>query len=361
MKAIRSVFLAAILVASGGLLACSDDDVDEPEANSSPGASQVQASPVAATNGTPGSLNAVTAFSEQLQALAGQVQSSVVAVIVENGEGSGVIWDDQGHIVTNQHVVADAQNVSIALASGERLDAEVIATDPLTDLAVLRVQREGLPSAEFDEELPQAGALVLAVGNPLGFESSVSAGIVSGLHRAIPSGGATPALVDLLQTDAAISPGNSGGALVGADGRVVGINVAYLPPSQSGAVSIGFAIPAVTVKDVVEQLLESGVVQHAFLGIQPRPLTPAIAQQLDLNVSNGVLVFGVSSGGAADNAGLQPGDVIVSFGETEIESVEDLFAALREHAPGEEVDVVLVREGDEQTLSVTLDERPPGS
>jgi len=282
----------------------------------------------------------------------------VVAVLVGGGEGSGVIWDDQGHIVTNQHVVAAGDSISVVLASGERLDAELVAEDPLTDLAVVQVERGGLTAAEFTDTLPNPGAIVLAVGNPLGFENSVSVGIVSGLHRAIPSGGTTPALVDLLQTDAAISPGNSGGALVGADGRVVGINVAYLPPSESGAVSIGFAIPSVTVTEVVNQLLEAGVVEHAFLGIQPKPLTPSIADQLGLQVTSGVLIFSVNEGGAADTAGLMPGDIVIEFGGAKVESVEDLFAELRDYSPGEEVEVVVMRNGDELTLPVTLEERP---
>jgi S1-C subfamily serine protease len=273
------------------------------------------------------------------------------------GNGSGVIFDDEGHIVTNDHVVAGARRVRVALASGARLDAEIVATDPLTDVAVIRVDRAGLPAATFAEELPQVGDLAVAIGAPLGFESTVSAGIVSGLHREIPSGGQTPALVDLLQTDAAISPGNSGGALVGADGRVIGINVAFIPPEQR-AVSIGFAIPAPTVVDVARQLIDRGTVSHAYIGIVPQPVTPELAQSFDLGVDAGVLVREAPAGAPAARAGLRPGDVIVSLEGDPIASVEDLFAALRKHDPGDAVAVTLVRNRERRQLRITLADRP---
>lgn len=285
-----------------------------------------------------------------------QVRGSIVTVSHARGEGSGVVWDGNGHIVTNHHVVAGASDVEIVLATGERLPAEIVATDPLTDLAVLEVERDELSAATFNEELPRVGEAVIAIGNPLGFEGSVTYGIVSGVHRSIPSGGTTPALVDLLQTDAAISPGNSGGALLDASGEVIGINVAYIPPEQS-AVALGFAIPAATAVDVVEQLLDSGRVEHAFLGIEPRSVTPAIADQLGVSVDEGVFVFTLVEGGPADSAGLRPGDVIVQLEGTDIATVEDLFAALREHSPGETVQVTVVRGGNEEAFDVQLQER----
>jgi S1-C subfamily serine protease len=245
----------------------------------------------------------------------------------------------------------------VVLTSGERLPATFVATDPLTDLAVVRVDDQGLPAAKFNEDVPVVGELAIAIGNPLGFESSVTAGIVSGLHRSIPSGGTTPSLVDLIQTDAAISPGNSGGALVDDTGQVMGINVAYIPPQES-AVSLGFAIPSATVVDTVNQLLQNGTVEHAFLGIEPRPVTPEIASQLGLSVDEGVFVFGLTPGAAADNAGLQEGDVIVEFNGQQVSTVEDLFRELRRAAPGETVDVTVDRGGQEQTVQVTLDDRP---
>jgi S1-C subfamily serine protease len=273
------------------------------------------------------------------------------------GEGSGVIWDDEGRIVTNQHVVEGAQSLQVVLVSGERLDATLLAADELTDLAVIEVQRRGLPPATFRDDLPVVGELAIAIGNPLGFESSVTAGIVSGLHRAIPSGGQTPALVDLMQTDAPISPGNSGGALVDSSGSVMGINVAYIPPEAS-AVSIGFSIPSPTVTTVVKQLIETGQVEHSYLGVEPRPLTAEIASQLGINTQEGVLIFDVPEGSAAAKAGVQPGDVLLEIDGTKVDSVEDLYTALREKKPGDQVTLKVLRDGQETTLTATLESRP---
>ena len=286
-----------------------------------------------------------------------EVEPSVVAVLTEAGQGSGVIWDEGGIVVTNNHVVEGASGIEVAFATGERVTADVRATDPRTDLAVLEVDREGLPAAQFADALPRVGELAVALGNPLGFENSVTAGIVSGLHRAIPSGGRTPALIDLVQTDAAISPGNSGGALVDADGRVIGINVAYIPP-EARAVSIGFAIPAPEVVDVVTQLLESGEVEHAFLGVRPAPLTPQIAERFGIDTDEGILVFSVVPGSGADEAGVQEGDIVTRIGETPIHQVEDLLSLLRERAPGDEIELRVLREGEERTIPVTLTDRP---
>ncbi|HEX5370063.1 MAG TPA: trypsin-like peptidase domain-containing protein, partial [Dehalococcoidia bacterium] len=250
----------------------------------------------AAPSGASGAGTAVGSLDQTLPALVSKVRPSVVTVLVDDGEGSGIVWDNAGDIVTNNHVIENTQNINVVLVSGTRMPAKLVATDPVTDVAVIKVDKQDLPPATFSKSLPPIGTPVLAIGNPLGFESSVTFGIISGQHRSIPSGGQTPALVDLLQTDAAISPGNSGGALIDGQGEVVGMNVAYIPPDQS-AVSIGFAIPAGTVMDTAQQLLTNGKVQHAFLGIEPRPLDQYTAQQLGLDVSQGVLVFSLSQGG----------------------------------------------------------------
>lgn len=295
--------------------------------------------------------------SEQIPKIVRRVEPSVVAVFVGQGQGSGVIYDSEGRIVTNAHVVGNSPTVEVRLASGQRLQAEVLATDTFTDLAVLRVDRAGLPHAEFADGLPEVGALAIALGNPLGFENSVTAGIVSGIGRSIPSGGQTPALVDLIQTDAPISPGNSGGALVGADGRVIGVNVAFIPP-QAQAVSLGFAIPAPTVVSVVEQLIEDGRAEHAYLGVALVPVTPQLAQAFGLAVDHGVLVDQTPEGGPAARGGVRPGDVIVAMGDREIRAPEDLLVELREHRSGDTVEVTVVRDGDRTTLDVELGERP---
>lgn len=350
----RSWRLALIPVFCAALFAgCTDDNGDVTTTGTNGTGSEATQSPLPPQSNPNGS----QPNGAGIPAIVANVQPSVVSVLVGQGAGSGVIWDDDGHVVTNNHVVDGASSIVVVLASGERLPAALLASDPLTDLAVVRVEKTGLPAATFDEEIPVVGELALAIGNPLGFESSVTAGIVSGLHRSIPSGGTTPSLVDLIQTDAAISPGNSGGALVNSSGQIMGINVAYIPP-QASAVSLGFAIPAATVVDTVEQLLEDGTVEHAFLGIEPRPLTPEIASQLGLSVQQGVFVFSLTPGAAAEEAGLQEGDVIVEFNGQAIATVEDLFAALRSASPGDTVSTKLNRDGEEQTVEVTLDDRP---
>jgi serine protease DegQ len=334
-------------------IACGDDNND---ANDNAAATP-SPTPIANGEAQGGGPAGGAATAQDIPQIVEEVQPSVVTVVTNAGAGSGVVWDNQGRIITNNHVIANATSIQVVLASGERIPATLQAADPLTDLAVLRVQRQDLPTVEFAHSLPRVGELAIAIGSPLGFENSVTSGIISGLHRSIPSGGATPALVDLIQTDAAISPGNSGGALVNSRGQVVGINVAYIPP-QAAAVAIGFAIPAPRVTDVVEQLIEDGQVQHAFLGIGPRPVTPGVAAQLGLDEPRGVLVFEVTRGTAADEAGLEPGDVIVGIDGQELRSVEDLFAALRRMSPGDEVTLQVIRDGQQTELQATLQDRP---
>ena len=287
-----------------------------------------------------------------------RIQPSVVSVVTESGQGSGVVYDEKGFVLTNNHVAGDAQRIQIVLASGQTLPAELRAATARFDLAVLEVDRSGLPAATFARTLPEVGELAIAMGNPVGFENSVTAGIVSGLHREIPAGGTTPALVDLIQTDAAISPGNSGGALVNANAEVIGINVAFIPPEQR-AVAIGFAIPSPTVIEVVRELLEDGTVEYAFLGInRPQPVTPEIAQQLGLERPEGVLVFEVIAGSPAEAAGLQAGDVILAIDSEEMSIPEDLFSYLRTKDPGDEVTVTVNRDGEERQITTRLVDLP---
>ena len=287
-----------------------------------------------------------------------EVEPSVVTVLGDSGLGSGVVYAEEGIIVTNAHVVEGSDELAVAFADGTRVDAELVAATPLLDLAVLRVDRDGLPAATFSEELPRVGELAIAMGSPLGLEQTVTAGIVSALNRGIPgSARSTQALVDLIQTDAAISPGNSGGALVDGAGRVIGINVAYLPPA-AGAVSLGFAIPSPTVLHAVEELLETGEVDLAYMGVAPAPLTPQIADQFGLEEQEGVLVAEVPEGGPADQAGIEPGDLVTAVGGEEVRSVEDFLGLLRRSERGDVVEVELVRDGDERTIDVTLAGRP---
>jgi serine protease Do len=283
---------------------------------------------------------------------------AVVTVRTPNGIGSGVVYKPDV-IVTNDHVVSDKgtnqnEQVTIDYADGSTSEGVVLATDPLTDLAVVRTQRPGLTAAHFRVELPRPGDPVLAIGSPLGFQNTVTAGVVSGLHRAIP-GSATEnrALADLVQTDAPISPGNSGGALLDAQGNVIGINEAYIPPAE-GAVSLGFAVPSATVTVIADQLLLTGKAAHPYLGVSFGSLTPSIRQQLGVVAERGALVLGVDPGSPAGASGFRPGDVLTRFTGQQITGVEDALSALRRTRPGQRVDAEVVRGRDHLTLPVTV-------
>jgi S1-C subfamily serine protease len=287
------------------------------------------------------------------------LEPSVVTIETSDGLGSGVVWSADGTIVTDAHVVGSNTDVQVDFADGRQVKGTVTAKDTATDVAILKADRTGLTPATFETTLPGLGDLAVAVGSPLGFTNSVTAGVISGEGRSIPgSAGQTESLVDLVQTDAAVSPGNSGGALANGLGAVVGLVEAYIPPSQ-GAVSIGFAIPAGTVVDVVRQLIATGHATSAYLGIQAASLTPQIRQQLRTNRSSGVAVLAVQPGSPAQAAGLQPGDVIVSIDGKAVATAEDLIGILRRHKPRDRISVAYARGSDGQkTVTVTLSARP---
>jgi serine protease Do len=309
--------------------------------------------------------------------VAAAVSPSVVQVNVEvsqqtplgtqrgEGLGSGVIYREDGHIITNAHVIGGASEVDIAFADGSTEPAEVVGSDPNSEIAVLKVDRNDLPAATFKtDEPPIVGQLAVAIGSPAGFEATVTLGIVSAVGREFPrelvgnDEEAASALVDLIQTDAAISPGNSGGALVDRDGNIMGINVAYLPPAETGAVNLGFAIPADTAVSIADQLIETGEVTTPYLGVGTVPLPPEVAERFGLPVNSGALVQTVEPGSGADGAGVRVNDVITALGDAEIASYGDLFGALRDYRPGDTVGLTVVRGGEERTLDVTLGERP---
>jgi serine protease Do len=309
--------------------------------------------------------------------VAAAVSPSVVQVNVEvsqqtpfgtqrgEGLGSGVIYREDGHVITNAHVIDGASEVDIAFADGSTEPAEVVGSDPNSEIAVLKVNRNDLPAATFaSDEPPIVGQMAVAIGSPAGFEATVTLGIVSAVGREFPrelvgdDEQAASALVDLIQTDAAISPGNSGGALVDRDGNIMGINVAYLPPAETGAVNLGFAIPADTAVSIADQLIETGEVTTPYLGVGTVPLPPEVAERFDLPVNSGALVQTVEPGSGADEAGVRVNDVIIALGDAEIASSGDLFGALRDYGPGDTVGLTVVRGGEERTLDVTLGERP---
>jgi serine protease DegQ len=299
----------------------------------------------------------VTTAEADLPALVRRIEPSVVTVLTERGLGSGIVYKADGTIVTNAHVVAGAQDVTIALADGQQVPGKVRGADEVADVAVIQANRNGLPAAKFQKPLPQAGELAVVMGSPLGFEATVTSGIISGLHRQIPGSAATGApLVDLIQTDAAISPGNSGGAVLDAQGEVVGMSVAYIPPA-AGAVALGFAIPAATVVDVADQLLATGTARHAYIGIQPATLTPEIARLLGINRNSGVVVMQVETPSPAAEAGIRPGDIITNFNGRDTATAEDLIAALRGTEPGDRVQLAVLRGDKTQQITVTVAER----
>lgn len=290
--------------------------------------------------------------------LVDHVSPHVVTVRTGAGLGSGVVFR-QDVVLTNEHVVGEQNRVTVEYADGTRSPATVLATDAVTDLAVLRTDRTGLPVAEFRLELPRPGDVVLSMGSPLGFENSVTAGIVSGLHRQIPGSAArSRSLVDLIQTDAPISPGSSGGALFDTEGRVVGINEAYIPPA-AGAVSLGFAIPSATAVDVAEQLLEDGKATHPYLGVTVSRLTEEIRERFGVEADHGVVVVGVDENAPAAEAGVRESDVIVALEGTEVRTVEELLGALRSTEPGRRITLTVVRDGDRQELRTTVGSRTP--
>lgn len=275
------------------------------------------------------------------------------------GMGSGVVYRPDGLIVTNEHVVSGAREVTVALADGNRLPGRVRASDPATDLAVVEVPRHDLPAPRFADQLPRQGELAAAIGTPLGFENTVTSGVISGLGRELPGAASSGnrALVDLIQTDAPISPGNSGGALLDARGRVIGINEAYLPP-KSGAVSIGFAIPSTTVTSIVDQLLADGTAEHPYLGVSLAPLTDSLRRSLHTRVDRGAVVLEVGPGSPASEAGIQHGDIITRFADQDIAAVENVLGALRGVRPGQAVPITVQRGDRPVQLSVTVGEQP---
>lgn len=306
--------------------------------------------------------------------VAGRMEPSVVQVNVEaiqttpygpqeaQGFGSGVIYREDGYIITNNHVVEGASEVNVAFADGSVETGEVVGTDSYTDIAVVKVDHDNLPAAEFgDSGNLLVGQLAVAVGSPSGFQSTVTSGVVSGLNREVPAqytgGRQESALVDLIQTDAAISPGSSGGALVDKDANVIGINVAYLPPAQTGAVSIGFAIPSATATDVADQIIDKGSADHPYLGVSLVNLTPEIARRFDVSVESGAIITSVDPNGPASEVGMEPGGVITATDSERIANSGDLLAALRGYQPGDSVEMTVAKDGEARDYTVELGER----
>ncbi len=269
----------------------------------------------------------------------------------QQSSGSGFVIDPAGVIITNNHVIEGADEVEVTFFDGLVLVADIVGRDPATDLAVLRVHPEqGLPAVTLgDSDKALTGEWVLAIGNPFGLGGSVSAGIISARNRDISSGNYD----QFIQTDAAINRGNSGGPLFNMAGEVIGVNSAILSPS-GGSVGIAFSIPSNLVADIVEKLLEFGVIERGWLGVSVNSVTRAVAESYGLGEAAGALVFSVGVDGPAERAGIKAGDLIIEFDDKEVSDSRMLTALAAKAKPGSKVDIVLVREGDRRTVAVEI-------
>ena len=275
--------------------------------------------------------------------------------------GSGVIISSDGYIVTNNHVVADADEISVVLNDNKTITAKVIGTDPSTDIALLKVDEANLAFIPFgNSDSLLVGSWVLAVGNPFNLTSTVTAGIVSAKGRNIKLLDDQAAIESFIQTDAAVNPGNSGGALVDISGRLVGINTAIASPNGTFA-GYSFAIPANLVFKVVNDLKEYGMVQRGFLGVNIRQVDSELAKEKDLSSLNGVYVENVVKGGAAYEAGLQEGDVITKINGITVNSTAQLQEIVGQHSPGEKLDIAYERKGKEHSVATTLKNKEMGT
>jgi len=310
-----------------------------------------------------------------------RVSPSVVYIAVTtggvtgSGSGTGFVWDTEGHIVTNNHVVESARRILVTFADHTTAEAKVVGADADSDLAVIKVD---VPASRLhpvelgDSDALRVGQRAIAIGNPFGFEQTMTTGIVSGLGRVVPqeSGFSLP---QLIQTDAAINPGNSGGPLLDSHGRVIGVTTLIFSNSGTNA-GVGFAVPVNTVKRVVPSLIATGHYADPWLGIQGTSITSFLAETLDLPVEQGVLVQTVVQGGPAAKAGLRGGDrqvrvegtlmatggdIIVAIDGVEVQDMDDLIIYLGDHTSvGQKVTLTVLRDGAKQSVKVTLGERP---
>ena len=275
------------------------------------------------------------------------------------GVGSGVIFRKDGYIVTNNHVIAGAKELIVSLSDGNSLTGELVGADEMTDIAVVKVNSKDLPVAKFgNSDDVMVGEPAIAIGNPMGleFQGSVTVGVISALNRTLEL---NDRRVKLLQTDAAISPGNSGGALVNADGEIIGINSAKL--ATNGVEGMGFAIPINTVQSVIDELMEKGYVARPYLGVTIFDKQTAARYGYSLSIDRGVYVFQVEIGGPADKAGLQRGDIILAIDGKDVNSVVEVRNDIAARKVGDKIKIKYDRDGKENTIEATLQEIPQPS
>lgn len=274
----------------------------------------------------------------------------------QRGNGSGFIVNSNGEILTNAHVVDGADRVTVELKDGRKFDGQVLGEDPVTDVAVIKIDADNLPTVPLgDSDKVQPGEAVIAIGNPLGLNYTVTSGIISAIGRSSSDIGASDKRVDYMQTDAAINPGNSGGPLLSARGRVIGMNTAII----RGAQGLGFAIPVNTVKRISQELIDKGRVDHPYLGIQMVTLTPDVKEKLNSEIGNpnisadkGVLLIRIMRGSPASQGGLKAGDVIVSINDKSVKSNEDVQKLVEKSKIGQPLEIQVERNGKTVNLKV---------
>jgi len=278
---------------------------------------------------------------------------------VSGALGSGVIYRSDGYIITNHHVIENAASVEVLLANGDLLAAEIVGSDVLNDLAVLRIDRDGLPAIDLrpSTEPMRVGETVVAIGSPFGLDATVTSGIISALNRDLRVPGGNDVIPAVIQTDAAINPGNSGGALVDLKGRLVGINTAIVSRSGSNE-GVGFAVSVQQAIVSSDQLIEQGFVRYPLLGITGTDISAEVAAAFGLDNRRGAVVETVQSGSGADDAGLRVGDVIVAVDGLSLRSMSDLVAEVRRRAPGMTVVFDVLRGDERLRLEIVLGERP---
>jgi serine protease Do len=288
--------------------------------------------------------------------LAVQVQPAGVIGQPQEGVGSGVIFDEEGFILTNDHVIQDATEISVVLPDGRTFEGTVIGRSPERDLAIVEIDTDDeLPVARLgDMDDVRVGQTVVAIGNALGLPGgpTVTSGVVSALGRTIPAGQGQPPMENLIQTDAAINLGNSGGPLIDLDGNVIGINTARIRQAEG----IGFAVSVDTARRFIAQVIEGE--PQTFIGISGTDVSPALAEQFGLPAEHGIIIMEVTPNSPAQEAGLQPGDILIGIDDMDIETVQELQSALQDYEPGDNVVLHINREGTELEVELILGESP---
>jgi serine protease Do len=359
---IRAFLLAGLLMlvlAAGG---CPSSASNTPTATPS-----LYATPTLTPTSTPDESLLLPSITEVVEEAKPAVASIVVGTVSYNiflqaipteQAGSGVIIDERGYIVTNNHVVEGAKSISISIPDGRSFDATLIGTDPLTDLAVIKIEGNNLPVAEFGKSSElEVGDWVVAIGNALALKGgpTVTVGVISALGRTIEEASGV-SLYDIIQTDAAINPGNSGGPLINLQGEIIGINTAKV--SSVDVSGVGFAVSSDTARRVVEELIEKGYVSRPYLGVSLVTLTRVIASSYGLATEEGAMVYHVVTGTPADKAGLRVNDVITDVDGEKITSADDVILAVRGNEIGDRIEITYLRGTREISTSATLVERP---